>query len=248
MRFTRLLPEPGSVDLDELREELRFSAPDARPCTLVNFVASVDGRATIQGKSGRLGDDGDGAIFHLLRERVDAILAGTGTLATERYGRLIRTDEARERRVKAGLPPEPLALVVTRSGRVPTEIPLFQTPDTRALVFTGAEMAPTDCPADVEVIQLDPGELTLVTVLRKLRQQRGVETLLCEGGPTMFGALLREQLVDELFLTVAPKLVGGQGPTIATGPELAEPAAATLGWALERNGSLFLRYRIGMGS
>jgi 5-amino-6-(5-phosphoribosylamino)uracil reductase len=246
VRFNRLLPEPGTVALDELRKELHFQGKDDRPHTLVNFVASVDGRATLQGKSGKLGDDGDRAIFHLLRERVDAILAGTGTLAIERYGPLIRTDEARERRVKEGLPPEPLALVVTRSGRVPTEIPLFQTPDTRAIVFTGADAPPpTDCPADVEVIQLDPGELTLVTVLRMLRQDKGVRSLLCEGGPTMFGALLHERVVDELFLTVAPKLAGGgQGPTIATGPELAEPAAANLSWALERNGSLFLRYRL----
>lgn len=245
MRFNRLLPEPGTVGLDELRKELHFQGKDDRPHTLVNFVTSVDGRATLQGKSGKLGDDGDRAIFHLLRERVDAILAGTGTLAIERYGPLIRTAEARQRRVKDGLPPEPLALVVTRSGRVPTDIPLFQTPETRAIVFTAADPPPTDCPADVEVIQLDPGELTFVTVLRRLRQDRGVTSLLCEGGPTMFGALLHERVVDELFLTVAPKLAGGgQGPTIATGPELAVPAAANLSWALELGGSLFLRYRL----
>ena len=65
----------------------------------------------------------------------------------------------------------------------------------------------------------------MTTVLRHLRSDYGVRTLLCEGGPTLFGALLTEDVVDELFLTLAPKLAGGgSGPTITSGPELAEPA------------------------
>jgi 5-amino-6-(5-phosphoribosylamino)uracil reductase len=244
VRFNRLLPEPGTIGLEELRKELRFQGKDDRPYTLVNFVASVDGRATIEGRSAKLGDDGDRAMFHALRERVDAILAGTGTLATERYGRLIRAEEARARRVQAGLTAEPLACVVTRSGHVPTEIPLFKEPNARIVVFTGTPVQITAA-AEVQVIELDPGELTLLTVMRRLRHEMGINTLMCEGGPTLFGALLREQLVDELFLTVAPKLVGGgQGQTIATGPELAEPVAAMPIWVLERHGSLFVRRRV----
>ena len=59
----------------------------------------------------------------------------------------------------------------------------------------------------------------LDAVLHTLRRDHGVETLLCEGGPTLFGALLRAGLVDELFLTLAPSLVGGaSGPAVVSGP------------------------------
>ena len=79
--------------------------------------------------------------------------------------------------------------------------------------------------------------------MRRLRSDFGVRTLLCEGGPTLFGALLRERLVDELFLTVAPAVVGGgDAPTISSGPELPELQRLSVQWLLEREGALFLRY------
>jgi 5-amino-6-(5-phosphoribosylamino)uracil reductase len=72
-----------------------------------------------------------------------------------------------------------------------------------------------------------------------------VRSLLCEGGPTLFGALLHERVVDELFLTLSPKLTGGgTGPTISSGPELMNPRGMSIEWLLERNGSLYLRYRV----
>ena len=55
----------------------------------MNFISSADGRATFHGRSGQLGDDGDRAMFHGLREHVDAVLAGTRTIATESYGRIL---------------------------------------------------------------------------------------------------------------------------------------------------------------
>ena len=61
----------------------------------------------------------------------------------------------------------------------------------------------------MDVVRLDPGELTLTTMMRRLRSAYDVRSLLCEGGPTVFGALLQEDLVDELFLSIAPKLTGG---------------------------------------
>jgi riboflavin-specific deaminase-like protein len=245
MQFQRLLPEPGTVEVGSLIGSLAFGAAAAedRPYALANFVASVDGRATFDGRSGKLGDDGDRAMFHTLREQVDAVLAGTNTLRAERYGRIMVEPEGRARRVAKGLAPEPWACVVTRSGDVPTEIPLLQEPEARVIVFSAVEVDLARAAAQVEVVRVDPGELTLRTVLQRLRAEHGVRSLMCEGGPTLFGALTREGVVDELFLTIAPKLTGGgRGPTISTGPELQEPAPLRLEWALERHGSLFLRY------
>jgi 5-amino-6-(5-phosphoribosylamino)uracil reductase len=212
---------------------------------LANFVASVDGRATFAGRSGALGDEGDRAMFHGLRERADALLVGTRTLGVERYGRTLGKPERRERRVAAGRQPEPLACTVTRTGKVPLDIPLFAEPEARVLIFTAQDIDLGGVRAQVEVIGLDPGELTLTTVLRHLRSQHGIELLLCEGGPMLFGSLLEEDLADELFLTMAPKLTGGgNSPTITSGPELPELRDLEVIWALERHGSLYLRYAL----
>lgn len=245
MEFNQLLPKSGHVNVAELLETLDVAAktPPDRPYTLANFVVSVDGRATVGGRSGRLGDDGDRAMFHGLREHVDAVMAGTGTIRTERYGRMIASAERRQRRMVKRLAAEPLACVVSRSGDLPLDAPLFAQPEARVVVFSQNELDVTAYPAQIDVIILDPGEMTLATSMRRLRSDYGIRLLICEGGPTLFGALLREGLVDELFLTIAPKLVGGgRGPTIASGPELAEPRLLQLKWLLERRGSLYHRY------
>ncbi|MGI8863427.1 MAG: dihydrofolate reductase family protein [Solirubrobacteraceae bacterium] len=248
MEFRQLLPEPASVEVDALLASL---APGGRagvdrPYTAVNFVTSADGRATFGGRSGPLGDDGDRAMFHGLREQFDAVMSGTRTLRAERYGRILGKPERRQRRVDHGQPAEPLACIVTRSGNVPDDIPLFAEPEARVVVFSPTEIVDRDWAAQVEVIRIDPGELTLTTVLRHLRSEHGIRSLLCEGGPTLFGAMLQEGVADELFLTLAPQLTaGGQGPTMTTGPELPEPRRLLLRWLLERNDSLYLRYEIG---
>jgi riboflavin biosynthesis pyrimidine reductase len=202
---------------------------------IANFVASVDGRAAFDGRSAPLSDEGDRALFHALRERVDAVMVGTGTLRTERYGALIRDEDACRRRIERGLDPQPLACLVTRSGALPLDIPLFSQP--RVLVF-----APE--PIDgVQTVTVEATELTLTAVIGRLRADHGVRSVLCEGGPTLFGSLIHEGLVDELFLTLAPKLAGGgSAPTISSGAELAEPAPLALRSLLERSGSLFFRF------
>lgn len=244
MQFNRLLPEPGTLELEELREAMVFSPGEAhrdRPYTIANFVSSADGRAALEGRSAPLSGAGDRAMFHALRERVDAITAGTGTLRTERYGRLIPDRETQERRQSGGFASEPIACVITHSGDLPTDIPLFSERAARVVVFTATAIELDG----TEVVELDPGEFTLLTVMRRLRAEYGVRSLLCEGGPTLFGSLLREGLIDELFLTLSPKLAGGgRAPTITSGQGLAEPAELRLQWALESEGSLLLRYSV----
>jgi riboflavin-specific deaminase-like protein len=243
----RLFPEPGHADVRQLIGELDLGAriPVDRPYTVVNFVASADGHAAFRGRSRWLSDDADRELFHGLRERVDAVMAGTGTLRAERYGRMVRDPERRARRAASGLHPEPLAVVFSRSGDVPTGIPLFSDPGSRVVVFTPAALDTSGLTAGVEVVRLDPGQLTLTTMMRRLRSTYDVRTLLCEGGPTLFGALLQENLVDELFLSLAPKLTGGgTAPAITAGPELAELRTMSLVWALELDSALYLRYAL----
>ncbi len=245
--FRRLAPDPADgVDPAALLAglDLPSRAPADRPYVLANFAATADGRAALgDGVSGGIGDDGDLAMFHALRGGVDAVMAGTTTLAKERYGRLVRDPARRAAREAAGLAADPVALIVSRSGRVPGDIPLFDAEEQEVLLY-----GPPGCPeppgaATVRLTTLDPPDAG--AALADARHEHGIRTLLCEGGPTVFAALLAAGLVDELFLTVAPKLAGGgEGPTITTGPGLNPPAGLEPAWALERAGSLFLRYLV----
>jgi riboflavin-specific deaminase-like protein len=244
-RFQRLFPKRGSVTAAEVLDELNLvgAAGSERPYTVVNFVISVDGRAALGGRSAPLSDPGDRAMFHGLRERVDTVFAGTGTMRAERYGRLVRDPDRRQRRAGRGLAPDPVACVITRSGNVPTDIPLFADPNSRVVVFSPQPPDLAGVAARVDSVVLDRGELTLTTMMRRLRAAYDVRALLCEGGPTVFSGLLQEGLVDELFLTVSPWLAGGGAdPTLTSGPALPEPMGLALRWVLEREGVLFARY------
>jgi riboflavin-specific deaminase-like protein len=247
LELLQLLPEHRTVSVGDLLSAIDPAQHEGgdRPYTLVNFVATVDGRTSFAGRSGPIGDDGDRQMFHGLRERVDAVMAGTATMRTERYGRMTRDPERRRRRAQQGLSPEPLAVVVTRSGDVPFDIPLFAEPEARVVVFTPTDLDTSNCAAQVEVVRLDPGQLTMTTVWRRLTSDFGVRMLLCEGGPTVFGALLQEDLADELFLTLSPRLAGGGSEALITqGPALPDLLELTLRWALERKDSLYLRYAV----
>lgn len=247
VELRRLWPDAGTVTPQEAVAALDLGslAPEDRPYVAVNFVASVDGRAAFGGRSGALGDDADRELFHALRGQVDAVMAGTGTLRAERYGRLVRDPERRAARERAGLRPEPLGVVVSRSLHLPLDIPLFQDPASTIAIYTASDAELEDCPADTRLTRLDPAEMTMTAALRRVRADHGVRSLLCEGGPTVFGALVHERVADELFLTVSPKLAGGTDPlTILQGPPMPEPEDVELVWALEADAALFLRYRL----
>ena len=247
MEFSELWPQRRQVEIDQYVADLGLAerASEQRPFTVVNFISSVDGRATVDGRSGALGDDGDKALFGALRRAVDAVLVGTGTLEAERYGRILRDPASRERRRQRGMRPEPLACMLTRRGSLPLDIPLFAEPEAHVIVFTPADIDLHGVRAQVELVQLAPGEVTFAAAFRHLRARHGVRSLLCEGGPTVFANLLRERVADQLFLTLARKLVGGgDALAITAGPPFDEPVGVALDGILEQAGTLFLRYAL----
>ncbi len=205
----RLLASTDEVEVEDLLRDF----PPAGPYLGLNMVASVDGRATREGRTAGLGGEADHVLFHALRERADCVMAGAGTVRAEGYGRLIKTEEARARRESRGAAPEPVMAVVSRSGDVPLED---------------------------AVIGDDPAEL-----IDRLRAEHGVVSILCEGGPTLNSALLAGGLVDELFLTISPQLLGGLTPlTIVSGAELDPPRPAELVSLAEGGGDLLSRWRL----
>jgi riboflavin-specific deaminase-like protein len=220
----------------------RERAPADRPFVYVNMITTLDGRSAIDGRSAGIGDEADLEMLLGLRTLADAVLIGTGTVRAEGYDRLVRSEERRARRVAAGLAGDPLAVLISRRFDIPWDAGLFAAAEQPVLIYTGIEAPVPAVAAPVEVVTLvDP---TPAAALADLRG-RGVRALLCEGGPTLHGALHAAGLVDELFVTLAPLLTGDEHePTIIAGGRLPVPVGLTLR-SVERHGSeLFLRYAL----
>jgi riboflavin-specific deaminase-like protein len=239
----RLEPRDGRPPhewLAELRPHER--APEDRPFVYVNMVASVDGRATIQGRTQALGSATDTLLLTELRTLADAVLIGSGTLRAEGYGKLVGNPERVARRAAAGRPATPTAVVLSRSLDLPWDAGLFAASDQPVVVYTDADDELPATVAPVELVRLP--DCTPAAALRDLRA-RGVRALLCEGGPTLNRALLAAGVVDELFLTLAPLLAGNaDAPRIVEGEDLPEPLGLALEWVLHHDDELYLRYRI----
>jgi riboflavin biosynthesis pyrimidine reductase len=222
LSLERIWPDRAPVTADELAGPAP-PAPAGRPHVAAVMVASLDGRAAVAGSSRPLGGPHDLQLVLALRRRADALLVGPGTVRAEGYGPL----------------PCP-AVLVSRSFELPWEAGLFRAPGQRVLVYTRAGAEPPAVAAAVEVVALTE----LRDVLADLRR-RGVEHLLCEGGPTLNGALLAEGLLDELFLTLSPLVTGDDtAPGIVGGGALPAPARLALRSVATAEGELYLRYSV----
>lgn len=247
-------------------------APEGRPYCIANFVSTLDGVVSfnLPGASG--GDqishsnEADRFTMGLLRASVDAILVGAGTLAAtgpegswlpeavypdgkEMYARY-RTEVLRK-------PEHPLVVVVTGSGEVDLGSAVFHTPRTRVLILTTedgkARLAQSGSGAldsvEVRALAWTGKSLAPSAIFTMLRREAGVELLLHEAGPTLFGEFVAGGFIDELFLTVAPQLAGrAKGeprPGLVANMEFS-PATAPWWELLGVKGAadfLFLRYR-----
>jgi riboflavin-specific deaminase-like protein len=239
----RLLPDPGPTTIDEQLETYRpwEEPPEERPFVAMNFASTADGRAAIGGVSGPIGSETDTAMLVGLRRRFDAVMIGAGTMRAERYGRLVGDPEQRRRRERLGLPPEPLMVIVSGRLDLPWDAPLFTAAGGEVLVFTASAAEPPEVAATLRVVRHEDF-VDLGAALRQLRRERGVRALLCEGGPGLHAELEGAGVVDDLFLTIAPKLAGGDAPRIIEG-ELPAVVELELAWLLEEDGELFARYR-----
>lgn len=237
----RLLPEPGGTTVGELLEgyEPERRGHERRPFVYTNFALTVDGHATIDGRSGAIGSDTDTAMLVALRTHPDAVMIGAGTLRAEGYGRVVADPAKRELRERRGLSPDPLMVLVSNRLEIPWDAPLFAAGAGDVVIFTASESEAPDVATPVEIVR-HRDRVDLVAALEELRG-RGVRSLLCEGGPTLHAELIAAGLVDELFVTRSPRLAGGTGPGLVTGLE-AHTRDLELLWLCESEGELYARY------
>jgi riboflavin biosynthesis pyrimidine reductase len=246
----QLFPERGVVEAAHAYADLGLFglAPPDRPYVVANMVETADGRATLLGRTELISSETDRELFLTLRTQVDAVMAGTATIGIERYGPIVRRAELRARRTDLGLAPVPLAVTASRSMELPVDAPLFQDPDARIVVLTNSVREAPSVPANLTVERIVGDELDFVAGFALLRERHGVRSLLVEGGPTLLAAVVVAGLLDELFLTLSPKLVGGGGEIgVLEGAALEAPLDLNLLSALKEEDYLFLRYAVARG-
>jgi riboflavin biosynthesis pyrimidine reductase len=243
--YQRLFPEPGEISAPDALATLRAAerATADRPLVIVDMVTSLDGRATVGGRSKFLGSDADTEMLVELRTIADAVLVGPSTVRAESYGDLAATEERRARRRAGGLAERPHAVLITRSGSIPWEAGLFAAAGQPVVIYSGAAIEPpASVAAPVTVHRVDAP--TPAAALAHLRAEHDVRVVLCEGGPSLLHSLIADGLVDELFLTLVPVIVGDDAqPRIVSGGRFARgPAELELRWVLRFGGELFLRF------
>ncbi len=244
-RVRVLIPTCREEPLEDLYLHLEFPESGGRPWVYLNMICSADGAAHLGGRTHGLGGEADRLAFHRLREYCDVVLVGAGTVRVEGYGPPRLSPEAQGRRAARGLAAVPRLAVVSARLHLDPQSRVFQDPARPPLVFTVSQADPDRLAALREVAEVVPcpgSRLDLAACLGWLGE-RGVRRVLCEGGPTLNAALLEAGLVDELFLTVAPRLVGGPAGRIVSGPGGLD-TRLQLEELREHRGELLARYRV----
>lgn len=212
------------------------------PYVIMNMVSSLDGKTSVDGKSGSIGTKTDRETMRVLRSKADAVMVGAGTLRAEKVS---LTSEGRRS-------PEPLAILATGSLDLPMENLLHASKENTVI------LAPEDAAEEKKTLLskrariLTPpsdknGTIDFEKALGELKSSFGVNTLLLEGGPGLNHALVSRGLVCEIFLTLSPKLLGGNAR--ATGILAGERQETTASPELLSvhkgpEGELFLRYAL----
>jgi riboflavin biosynthesis pyrimidine reductase len=227
-----------------------------RPWVLANMVASIDGAATdLTGRSAGLGGPADLRVFSAIRAVADIVVAGAGTVRTERYGPARLPPAQQEVRRRRGQSPQPRIAVVTRSLALDLDLPLFRdaSDEYRPIVITttagldsvrshGGATAARDLAMVAEIVVAGEQSVDWGTALQALRTTARAGVVLTEGGPTTYAQLVAADLVDELCLTVSPQLVAGDGLRILSGLRMDAHQRMTLDRVLLEDDFLFLRY------
>ncbi len=190
----------------------------------LGMISSIDGAIALGPSSGGLGGPADREALPAIRDAADVVMVGATTLRTEGYRTIGGSAERRARRERKNLAPRARLAVVTATGDLPPDHPLLGDRDHRAIVVTLAAahervrqgLDRHGYLGTVDVVLAGDTHLE-ATLLRRGLRELGAPRILCEGGPTLAGVLAEQDAIDEVFLTLAPLLVGGAGGRMLSG-------------------------------
>ena len=225
--------------------------PNDRPLVFVNMAMTVDGKITSADREHpRFTSPADRVRMDRLRAGADALMVAAGTVRSDNPAWHIRTKSVRDEREALGRPGAPHRVLLSASANIPEDSRFFETAHGGdSILVTTGNVDPTNLTrfaGRAEIWRMGDREVDLRATLRTLRE-RGIHRLLVEGGGQLNWSLCRLDLVDELFVTVAPALLGGSdAPTLLEGagwPMRAQRRLRLL--ALDREGDeLYCHYAV----
>jgi len=238
----------GDRVMDHFYQKLDFPELAQRPFIACNMVTSLDGKVTADGNQpASLGSSFDLGTMGVVRSHFDAVLAGGNTIRLHPYylGVPTRFEEARK---KKGLASQPLTVLLTRSGNLDPKSPLFtRAPPRPPIIITssaGAQRLPSAIQqqSSVEIME-NPNPQAIAELLQETYQ---VRRLLVEGGPSVNYQFMEAKILDELFLTLHPSLIGKRTDLgLSTGDHVLDQAEQIRLVSVNQHGDeLFLRYQI----
>jgi riboflavin biosynthesis pyrimidine reductase len=216
---------PGHVrEMDSEALALAYAYPPlatGQTWVRANFVTTLDGAATgDDGRSGSINTGADRDVFHLLRALSDVVVVGAGTARTEGYRPAVV--RAPWRNLRQGRPAHPTTAVLSRSADVPLGLSHARDDSGEVLLVTceraGAEAIDRARRTLGEQHVIIRGDETVdLSAAVDTLAARGLRRVLCEGGPHLMRDLTASGRLDELCLTIAPTVVGGDHPHITAG-------------------------------
>ena len=227
--------------------------PDDRPYVAINMVMSADGHTVVEGSERGLGSATDQRLMRELRVHFDVVLNGAATFRASGTSARLNNPKLEQWRVERGMTASPIAAVLTRSGELPPERRFFTDRSFEAIIYlsSAAPGGTRDRLAALgrPVVEVPEGD-EVQAALQHMHSELGARRVLAEGGAVLNGALIRQNLADEYFLTLAPRIAGGatahpavQWPGETTKSEMRE--LSLLHMLPAETGEVLLRYRIG---
>jgi riboflavin-specific deaminase-like protein len=234
----------------------RPSARRALPFVLLNVAMTADGKLNTANRAvSSFSSPRDQELLLALRASADAVMSGARTVDLNPVNLGPGPAKYRALRRRRGLARYNLRIIVSGSGTVNPEAEIFRHKFSPIIILTTrkaseAQLRRLRAVAD-EVKICGDKALDFRRALRWLRQKWGVERLLCEGGGEVNDALFRAGVVDEVYVTICPRIFGGRGaPTLADGvgaATLAGAAQLKLRSAQRHGAEMFLVYRVTKG-
>src|SRR5215469_13808842 len=203
------------------RTQLNCAPQDwqTRPRVTVHFAITLDSKVSTRNHTpAQFTSASDKNRLLQVRSENDAVMVAKGTLQTDRMSLGLPDQALRNQRSRRGASEEPLRVIVSASGDIGVDLPIFQNPGAPIVLYTTSRIPNskrTELEAKVAIYEAGRDQVDLLYVMNHLFSHYQVRTVVCEGGPTLVRSLAEVNLIDRIVLTVAAKLFGGRlAPTL----------------------------------